>query len=928
MSAMQDLYFPQVLKRSVSLLLTAVLPSLAALAALAFVSWLVWGEADGAERNKLVLLCATSTLPALAAAGVMVFRRSSLPGGAQLLVAGCALCHGALFLTVASDAVPSSTPDWAVGGAFFTWQSSAMMIPIFIGIWRVAAHRFENGFKDGFVGAIAVGVVAPGLFALLVYVAVEFFWRLIPDWLNAAFVVVPIFFAAALLLVVGMMRIVLLLHRFFRQRGERGKWRRAGFTAVVALALPIGGLILNIWIPFPAWFQSPWAYGLTVLNAAFLIAPESGRRGFDAAMRFGRLAAFSFTFYFFLVFLPFLPLAGAALIVYGAGILVLAPTLLFILHLERLDEDFAAWRRNVPLAVFAALALPLGFLGATEYERSAVRDLTGQNLAQSFDTPEHRTRIGSIRAHAALAGVRKFKDGAFVPYLSDYRNWRVFDNLILRDDTFNSLWRVYVGGEPPQPDISKMGVYNEIYSELWGRRASSGWQQRGGAADNTRFVDLTGAETAEIITENGETRARVLLSVSANENARKSRNSEFEYRGKIEAPEGVFIDGFKLLIGDEWVDARLFERRAAEWVYRQIRTARIARDPAILRYEADGSVSLRIYPVGRNETRQVEISFLAPAGYASSVAVDGEFVSISDSPNEKFAVSANGVTACSNIKIDRLSNIEFAVVDCSEKTGVTKEDLNLHAGNPGDFIACANYEMTAWEPLRDRMDFRPLPKRGGLDIDMALRRATRAIADASGGTNFNYTLRFISKGGTNIFSSARPETWVAMRRELSGACFLGVETPFEDSIFYDTFDIPDAFENISDFCETTIALEEFSRKWGERGVEIREMPADSSWAQAAEAWRLWLEMERHPDRADALRMSALKAAKERNVLTPVASFVVMENTLQWKMLEVKEKELAKGKGAFDSVNTIVPEPASGMLALLGAALLFGRRRRG
>src|SRR3954466_2192515 len=100
--------------------------------------------------------------------------------------------------------------------------------------------------------------------------------------------------------------------------------------------MPLAGLILNITIPFPVDFQAAEVYVLTVANALVLLfAVWTG--GSRPRLSWHLLCVtFPFALYFFIVFLPYIPLSVLAVIVMGAGMLVLTPILLFALHLHLL----------------------------------------------------------------------------------------------------------------------------------------------------------------------------------------------------------------------------------------------------------------------------------------------------------------------------------------------------------------------------------------------------------------------------------------------------------------------------------------------------------------------------------------------------------------------------------------------------------------
>ena len=96
------------------------------------------------------------------------------------------------------------------------------------------------------------------------------------------------------------------------------------------------------------------------------------------------------------------------------------------------------------------------------------------------------------------------------------------------------------------------------------------------------------------------------------------------------------------------------------------------------------------------------------------------------------------------------------------------------------------------------------------------------------------------------------------------------------------------------------------------------LPRGSRWERGAAAWRLQRELDENPSR-DGLRRPLLKASRESGVLTPLGSYIVVENSMQWKMLEVKQRQTVAGDAALD----LVESPAPGWPSVLIACVLFG-----
>lgn len=956
--------FPALLRRPNTLWGLVILPSLLVTALSGFTYWIVWEEMKGNAQLYALTLSALSILPGisgLAAMRVGARKPEGLPGWVHLGLA--ALCFAQLFAfcSLIGKTMPSDTPEWVAGPSFFLAQFACMMPGLFAGIWRLAAFRVRLRPLADF-GVSLSAVVLPPLLVYLGVVVWSHLWRGLLKGGSVPFcetLVVAAMVAAPLVFFVGLLRCLLLVRCYFAKRGEKSRAFHMSYVGCVALALPVAGLLLNKQIPFPADFQNPWPYALSVVNALFLVMPACGRRWLDEAARCGRLLLFPFTFYFFVVFLPFLPLSILAILAMGAGFLILAPTLLFIVHGQILRKDAAEGKRwHVWIRSALCLSvMPLLFVGRTEYDRLVLHQTLDFRYAPDYER-DAVLPFAPAEVRRVLLNVRRFKDGAEYPYISNWYNWRVFDNLLLQDEKAEELWRLIVGGEPPQA-VRGDFMRNEFASVFGGKTRSPGRGRDGGRMRPIpRNVALT-AVCAAHSTTNGETETRAVLRVTSHDSA-----SQSEYFAKLVVPPGVWVSGFRLKIGDTWQDGRVIERKAAEWVYRQIRDVS-RRDPAILRYESDGSLSLRIFPIAPRETREVEIAFLCPEGYADAVLIGDRRVALGDGTVSPVCAWSEGVLARNAAwrwpvlpALNAAPSAWYLALDCS--TGACWDNAALsrvseglrHAGARDDASAqviCANYETATAETVTlgslavsEALKERLLTSRGALDADGVLRRvARRCRLDGS----FAPEIVFAGHTVRAALSSVPAETWQAFRNELPGVNALrliGADGNVSE------FAVPAAAaqENVAVLdtgadqrrdAGTSSALLAFE------GTPLRpvcrgapdgalqpvaglvEMPTDSRWAKGAAAWRLQRELDGHPAR-DALRQAILKASRESGVLTPSGSYIVVENSMQWKMLEVKQRQTLAGDAALDLVES--PAPSAGIvLAVSLAALAFLRRVR-
>jgi hypothetical protein len=95
------------------------------------------------------------------------------------------------------------------------------------------------------------------------------------------------------------------------------------------------------------------------------------------------------------------------------------------------------------------------------------------------------------------------------------------------------------------------------------------------------------------------------------------------------------------------------------------------------------------------------------------------------------------------------------------------------------------------------------------------------------------------------------------------------------------------------------------------------MPDAGTWAQGALAWQLQTQLHLYPSKDD-LRREILKRSWTCGVLTDVGSYIVVENSAQWKMLELKQRQTLAANAALDTVEA----PAPSMAMLLFGLIVF------
>lgn len=438
-------------------------------------------------------------------------------------------------------------------------------------------------------------------------------WRHIP-WLQT--VVSTVFLVGGL--VVGPLAFLFFLARGIYIIVQRREDKELGLIAkiLIAIVLPLLGLAVNSGLFFGSFnyssesgifgnFNSPWFYGLALLNGVLLCLPADGLAPrWRLALLVGRSALLCYTGYFFLVFLPFLPLSVVAIILIGTGFLMLAPLMLLVVHLSAIGDDLVALQpyfsplvRRLAL-VGGALVLPLALTASYYHSRRVLH----QALEYAY-TPDYAKNY-DLDAHAlarTLAVVQRHKDndwdffmGSQQPYLSAYFNWLVLDNLTLPESKITDLQRLFLGAERDLPQVQRWGRWNP----------TGNFAENQGAAGQPTLQNLTARSTFDAKEQAWV--SWVDLEIANTDPVRQTA----EFSTAIVLPAGCWVGNYYLDVNGKREPGILAERKAATWVYTQIVNERASRDPGLLSYIGPNTLSLRVYPVVGSVARRTGIQVL------------------------------------------------------------------------------------------------------------------------------------------------------------------------------------------------------------------------------------------------------------------------------------------------------------------------------
>ncbi|AMR26723.1 hypothetical protein A0257_06110 [Hymenobacter psoromatis] len=724
------------------------------------------------------------------------------------------------------------------------------------------------------------------------------------------------------------------------------------WKVVITLLLPLLGLAVNagLWLNqfgetnIFGDFNRPWFYGLAALNGVLLCWPTPAAPRGRLALLLGRSVLLSYTGYFFVVFLPFLPLSLLAVVAIGVGFLMLTPLVLLVVHLHALADDVAALRahypRWVPRAALLGGAAVLPLLLTADYYHD--RRVLHAALAYAY-SPDFTRKYDLDAAALArtLAVVRQHKDNSRQfytnsqqPYLSTYYNWLVLDNLTLSADKINALERIFVSSPAGPEGVGGAGFGNPpataTLRQLTARSTYDARQQAW-----VSWVDLAVANPS-------------------------ATQPAAEYTTTFALPPGCWVGGYYLDLNGRREPGILAEKKAADWVYAQITHQTDRRDPGLLTYVGPDRLRLRVYPVALAAERRTGFQVLHKEPV--TLTIDGRSLALGTAaqvppPAGPVATPGGGVVYLSAAAQQRLPLVRrqpyyHFLLDVSAGKAGRKVAykarvatfLRQHAAlGPPRFTLVNTYATPVpagadWQAALDAF-----PNAGGCYLTGAVQRVLAeawqhpaptypvlvAVTDTLAAT--------VLAPDFAAFAPAYPEgdTWLV----------LGADGRAERHALGQA-----AAQSLPPAALPTLAV----RAWpsaaharaylpatGQPAVVLRE-PAAALPAPAGSSSR-WLAglllrgydqwQTLHPAAADDQRLAWVQASFTYRILTPLTSFLALENASQKAALRRKQAQTLAANANLDAQEapnevTAVPlDDYAPWLLLLGVGLGWRRLRR-
>ncbi|MEM6263976.1 MAG: MSEP-CTERM sorting domain-containing protein [Bacteroidota bacterium] len=716
---------------------------------------------------------------------------------------------------------------------------------------------------------------------------------------------------------------------------------------IFSIALPLAGLLTNAMMFGGSMsgnegvfgnFNTYWFYGLALANGLLICLPNPKELRLRLFLFLGRSITFTYTLYFFLVFLPFTPLSIVAIIIFGLGFLMLTPTVLFVIHSNILHQDYRFlgeyYSKNaLRIAFLASLLVIPGFLtGVYRYDGRMLERSLEYVYEADYDK-SYQLNYASIKRTLQKVKENKSRSGDFffkgTPYLSGYFNWLVLDNLTLSNTKIVQMEGIFLNKPAPKP------------------RETSGWQRN--FVDSVQLTDVAYEFAYDEHQQVYETKVELEMS-NFSEHGRMA-----EFVTNFELPAGCWIKDYALFMGDRREPGILSEERTAKWVYNNIKDEN--KDPGILSYEGGNKIELRVFPFRRDEIRRTDITFLHKEPTTLRLSDSTEI--LLGKPGSlvlaKKVEIENGDTYLPAAVKNRLPLVKRTpylhfILDMSENRQITSEwllaameafsDRQQLSDIPAK-VSLTNSRVATLDMTGNwRAELEKFPRKGGFFAERALKMVlTEQVLNPTDQfpvfvlvtDNWEETL---IGGSFADFAMAFPESayfyHLNPKKEVYAHSLLAAPLDTLHQVTFATHwpavrAYPSSKNPVAYLPDDSAASVIFSSV--QTGTPKLSKP-DGTWENAMEMQALWSNLQIRPHQNEEFWLSLVRASFENRIMMPVTSFIALENEAQKAALQRKQKQVLNSDPNFDlgddNSRTRMSEPEIWWIILLIGAVVAVR----
>lgn len=851
----------------------------------------------------------------------------------------------------ANDIIPRSVPRWMMFSGdlilyVFTFLVPAMAYGVLLIVLGITPDKKANRPWTDFLAAVTVPAIWYFAFNVLHYLgrnrpSSQIFEHFLAVMLISGTVVFFIFLIRGVYIV-------------FLKNSIVNPYIRLFIKATIAIVFPLLGLMLNngiltndSYIEYIFGdFSHPLFYILAIANGVLLCIPNPQNLRNHLVLFTARSITFSYIVYFFLVFLPYLPLAIPAIVVFGAGFLMLAPLLVFIVQAQMLSNDYqllqnyfeSKWLKA--LFVLSILSLPILLIASYHDDRQELHKALDYVYAPNF---EEEVDIDPHTVAEMVSRIRENKENTrfwgnkHQPYLSNFYQWFVLDNQTLSERKLNLLEGIFTGEE-----TAVAASFNDY--EL---------------AERNPEVKMDSLYTTSTYHEEEDYWTSWVHFDITNHTKRQD-----EFRTSFELPTGAWISDYYLVVEGEKKYGILAEKKAAMWVYQQIVSTR--KDPGILYHLKGNQLAFRVFPMNGEETRNTGFELI----HKEPIVLDIEgkpltlgYSAMQDTLKSKVELFNNKIVyipAAAKTDLPKVTRrpIYYFVLDCSEKN---VEHIDLYSSTIHQFlkqndIAFSDVRLLPTNYRTQMFDYSPnweqklksIDYEGGFFAERAIQSVLWKQAQNTGDTYPVFVVvtqtlnQTIFNGKLADMKFTLPETSYFVHLQPS----YDERRPFEANVHslwgnphlqigdfyranisevtmlaYPNAEKPTAY--LSDNQEASIVIQKEAAKV----LSAKELDR-KNWNNALALHALQRDYILETDNQDAKWLSLIQQSFRTHIMSPFTSFIVVENEAQEAALMEKQRQVLNSKASLDTLEEEtkrMSEPSLWLLLLL-VGLIVGIRR--
>jgi hypothetical protein len=842
-----------------------------------------------------------------------------------------------LFGSYLSKIIPFSIPDWMFSQNSILYVGTFLMPTLAYSLFVAVAHFTQESIEHKAWKNFAIALIIPISWYIFSQIILPL-WQPLSSNYSYHFVVIFMIIGTLIFLFFITRGVFILVTK----KAEVWKKYQLAWKIPISLVLPLVGLSVNnghLFNDFDATgifgdFNNYWFYALAIINGVLICLPNLENKKYRIALFFGRSLTFAYTVYFFLVFLPFLPLSIIAVVAVGIGFLMLTPLFLFVLHLNELSKDFAYLKEHLSknviriISLAGFLVIPLFITGLYLKDKRVLIEtldyIYNPDYAKEYEINKASLQ-NTLDAVVQNKGAgRRMNFGRFTPYLSTYFNWLVLDNLTLSDDKINSIERIFFGSSSfdsrPERILNEDVEISNISTNSTYDPSQNAWLS---------WIDL--------------------------EMTNKSEGNRFaEYATIFELPEGSWISDYYLFVGEEKEMGILAEKKSAMWVFSNIRNEN--KDPGILHYLTGNRIAFRVFPFSKDEVRKTGIQILHKEPF--SLNLDSNIINLGDdnvsipqevnssdpviyiSSKQKQELKSINRKPYFHFLVDASINKESYVDEFSERIETLLKTYPELSENSKISFINSYVESTSlnedWHQIYKSQTFE-----GGFYLERGLKKS---LVDAYKNRDSTYP----------IFVVVTDSIYLAeLNKDLSD-----LKMTFPESDLFFVVDqngelqphslVSNPKEQMSDtlkysFRHAVLEYENDDNKFylpnnSEPGIILKDDLFDvaendiseKNWLTAITLQGKWHSQILHPETSDKEWLSLVKNSFRSKIMTPVTSYLVVENEAQRAILKRKQEQvLASNKSLDLGEDTLrMSEPSLILLTVLfGLALLYFHKRK-